>query len=88
LSKPRRTKPLHGSGADVLTPQFSDAEIAALPEHSKKGAVLFFIEGLQRRIRAQQEIIEQQQDHIDKLKRIFSEMGPLLPEHNPRPSRK
>ena len=70
-------------------PTFSDAEIAVLPEHTKKGAVLYYIESLQRRIRAQQEIIEQQQDHIGKLKRLFREESNLLvPSPTARPAQK
>jgi hypothetical protein len=83
----KRSKPLHGAGTDALTPKFSDAEYTVLPEHTKRGAVLFFIESLQRRIAAQQEIIQNQQSYIDKMRRIFTEMGPLLPSATSRPAK-
>jgi hypothetical protein len=98
MPKPRRKRSLWTGQCAALTPDglfavierqtFSDEQIAALPEKSKKGTVLYYIEALHRRIEQQQNAIEdlkrviaQREAFIAECKRAFSELGPLLPSH-------
>ena len=77
----------------VLTPDYAkiwnNDELDAIPAESKRGAVVYFIESLKRRITEQQEIIASQQAFIDKLKNVIMQMGaPLVPSPLPRAARK